>query len=107
MKKLFYIGFLVLGLVSCNQPGDNEDVVKEPSKDGAIETQISVEHKNGIDVLTTVNKVWIKNRVDTTIIKVDTLKSLGTMTADGDEDENGNVPKVTVPKNYELYITVK
>lgn len=107
MKNLIYIGVLTLGLVSCNQPGDNDDVVKEPSRDGAIETVINVKHDVNYDVLTTTNTVWVKNRIDTVITKNDTLKSLGSMVTEGDEDDDGNIPKVVVPKNYELYITVK
>ena len=107
MKNLIYIGVLTLGLVSCNQPGDNDDVVKEPSRDGAIETVINVTHKDGYDLLTTTNTVWVKNRVERVITKNDTIISLGSMVAEGDEDDDGNIPKVVVPKNYELYITVK
>lgn len=107
MKKQLYFGILFFGLISCENPGDNEDVVQTPSKDGAIETQISIEHKVGYDLLITTNKIWVKNRIEKTIIRTDTLKSLGNIMVEGDEDENGNIPKVLVPKNYELFITVK
>lgn len=97
----FGIGFI---LFSCNQ--QKEDVVQEPNKEGAVETIVSIKHEKDFDILTTTHKVWVKNELDKTIVKIDTLKSLGTTVQEA-EDSEGNVKSVTVPKDYEFYITVK
>ena len=104
MKPLIFILFVAVYCSSCKQK--NEDIVKQPNKEGSIETVVSVKHEAGFDVLTTTHKIWVKNKLDKTLIKVDTLTSLGTTLAEG-EDENGNKKQAVVPKDYEFYITVK
>jgi hypothetical protein len=106
MKKtilLFAIAQVVI-LSSCSQ---NEDVVKQPQKDGSIETTLSVKHGKGFDILTTTHKVWVKNNLWQTLYSNDTVPSLGVTTATSEEDDDGNTKTVTVPKDYEFYITVK
>lgn len=104
MKKLLYALLLTSVFFSCKEK--NEDIVSEPNKEGAIETVVSVKHEDGFDILTTTHKVWVKNQLDKTLIQVDTLKSLGLTTVEG-EGQNGNTEKVQVKKDYEFYITVK
>lgn len=104
MKKLLSTILLASLFFSCKEK--NEDIVTEPNKEGSIETVVSVKHEEGFDILTTTHKVWVKNQLDKTLIKVDTLKSLGITTVEG-EDQNGNTEKVEVKKDYEFYITVK
>jgi len=104
MKKLLLLIVLATLLNSCEEK--NEDIVSEPNKDGSIETIVSVKHEDGFDILTTTHKVWVKNQLDKTLIKVDTLKSLGLTTVEG-EDQDGYVEKAQVKKDYEFYITVK
>ncbi|MBC7614915.1 MAG: hypothetical protein H7202_02495 [Pedobacter sp.] len=104
MKTSLFIFIAAVFFSSCTQK--NEDIVKEPNKEGSIETVVSVTHENGFDILTTTHKVWVKNKLDKTLIKIDTLASLGTTLAEG-EDENGNKEQAVVPKDYEFYITVK
>lgn len=104
MKKLFPLLLLTGLILSCNEK--NEDIVSEPNKDGSIETIVSVKHEDGFDILTTTHKVWVKNQLDKTLIKVDTLKSLGLTTVEG-EDQDGYVQKAQVKRDYEFYITVK
>ncbi|TKC13147.1 hypothetical protein FA048_05910 [Pedobacter polaris] len=104
MKKLLPIILLALMFASCKEK--NEDVVSEPNKDGSIETVVSVKHEKDFDILTTTHKIWVKNQLDKTLIKVDTLKSLGTTLAKG-EDQDGNAQTAMVRKDYEFYITVK
>lgn len=105
MRKLLLLLFIPL-FYACEQQ-TNEDVVKQPSKDGSIETTLSVSHQNTYDLLTTTHKVWLHNGLDKVIVTTDTLKTLGTQIVESDEDDDGNTTKVVVPKNYELYITVK
>lgn len=104
MKKLYTLLLLAVTLTACETK--NEDIVKEPNKEGAIETLVSVNHEQGFDILTTTHKIWIKNKLDKTLIKVDTLTSLGTTLAEG-EDQDGNIKTAVVKKDYEFYITVK
>lgn len=104
MKKLLSAILLASLFFSCKEK--NEDIVTEPNKEGSIETVVSVKHEEGYDILTTTHKVWVKNQLDKILIKVDTLRSLGITTVEG-EDQNGNTEKVEVKKDYEFYITVK
>jgi len=104
MKTLLIILFATVLLSSCTQK--NEDIVKEPNKEGSIETIVMVKHEKDVDILTTIHKVWVKNKLDKTLIKIDTLVSLGTTLVEG-EDKNGNRIRTVVAKDYEFYITVK
>lgn len=104
MKNLLPVLLLTCFLFSCKE--QNEDIVTEPNKDGSIETVVSVKHEDGFDVLTTTHKIWVKNQLDKTLVKIDTLKSLGLTTVEG-EDRDGYTEKVQVKKDYEFYITVK
>jgi hypothetical protein len=104
LKYLSIIILAAISLSSCSE--ENEDLVKEPNKDGAIETIINVAHENGFDILKTTHKIWLKGAIDKEIVTSDTLKLLGTEAKDV-EDENGDEKNVIAPKDYELYITVK
>lgn len=105
MKRILPVILSALLFVACNK-NKNEDVVKEPNKEGSIETVVSVKHGNGFDLLTTTHKIWVKNKLEKTLVKVDTLTSLGTTLAEG-EDQDGNAKTAMVQKDYEFYITVK
>lgn len=105
MKRILAFFFLAVALSACDKE-KNEDIVNEPNKEGAIETVVSVKHDKGFDILTTTHKVWVKNKLDKILTKVDTLPSLGTTLAEG-EDENGQAKRALVAKDYEFYITVK
>ena len=104
MKRILPLILISFLFASCEQK--NEDIVAEPNKDGSIETVVSVKHDKDFDILTTTHKIWVKNQLDKTIINVDTLKSLGMTTVEG-EDPDGYAEKVQVKKDYEFYITVK
>lgn len=84
----------------------NQDVVKRPKQDGSIETLISVKHYDSYDLLITTHKVWVNGALDKTIKQIDTLKSLG-ITTQLVDDGFGAATSRTLPKNYEIYITVK
>lgn len=104
MKKLLFIIFISSSLFfSCEE--QNEDIVQDINKDGSIETIVTVKHEKNYDVLITTHKIWVSNILDKTIIDQDTIPSLGETTQEG-EDENGNTEMITVPKDYEFYITV-
>lgn len=105
MKKLFILAFIsTLILTSCSD--SNDDVVSQPNKDGSVETVMSIRHADSFDILTTTHEVWVKGIVLKFIVRNDTLPSLGTTTQEG-EDNNGNTQNITVPKDYEIYLTVK
>lgn len=106
MKKinLLIACIAIIGFTACES--EKEDVVKAPSKDGSIETVLSVTHGNGFDVLTTTHSVWVHGLLDKSIVKVDTLKNLGSTVQEGENSE-GETKHISVPKDYEFYITVK
>ncbi len=98
-------GIILLSVLfySCS----NEDKTKDISKDGSVETVLSVEHLNSDkDILVTKHKVWIKNQLYKEYIYSDTIPSLGITKTEG-EDENGNTQNLPIKKEYEIYITVK
>lgn len=99
------IFFAVIFLAGCND--DNEDKTKSIDKDGSVDVQLSIIHStNNTDLLQIQRKVWIGGVIKTTTIGLDTLKSLG-VTKEKVEDSDGNETMVTVPKNYQIFITVK
>lgn len=102
-KQKITLVLLVVSLMSCME---NDDIVKSPNKDGSVETTINIKHEKDFDVLSTTHLVWVKNRNVKTIVKIDTLPSLCNTTQTGENDE-GETKSITIPRNYELYITVK
>lgn len=104
MKKILIFAAIVVNFAACTT--ENEDVVKAPQKDGAVETTLTTKHFTGYDILYTEHKIWVKNQLKKTISTADTLQSLGTTKEEG-EDNDGNTKDIIVPKDYEFYITVK
>ena len=102
MKKILLL--FALTLISCKE--SNDDVVNQPSRDGSIEATLSTEHLGSVDILTTEYRVWNKGNVEKSFTKIDTIKSLGTTLEEG-EDSDGNTKDITVPKDYEIFISVK
>jgi hypothetical protein len=92
--------------MSCNNGNQREDVVNQVNQDGAVETRISINHQNGLELLTTTHHVWVKGKIEKTITRTDTLPALGIIQADG-EDNEGRVHSVPVKKEYEHFITVQ
>ncbi|MEI7676031.1 MAG: hypothetical protein WCJ03_04560 [Bacteroidales bacterium] len=89
------------------QACENDDKVKEVSKNGSIETSISVDHFNdSLDILVSTNKVWVHNALVKTTVHADTVPSLG-IDMEEAENDNGDLQNVALKKDYELYITVK
>ncbi len=100
-----FLAAIVAVMCSC-EPQQNEDVVQSPGRDGSVETSIKINHQANFDVLTTTHKVWVKNKIHKTVVTNDTLPTLGTTKQVGENSE-GEEKTLTVPKNYEIYITVK
>ena len=104
-RRFFY--FVAFGILPFLIACDNEDKVKEISKDGAIETTMNVEHiGDKLDVIKTTHKIWIKNMLVKTAVHMDTIPALGVLKTDMDS-ANGATGEINVKKDYEFYITVK
>ncbi len=106
MKLKPYYPILLFSLcAACNETP--EDKTQTINKDGAIESEISVTHLDSThDILTTKHLVWVGGNNIKSILHSDTVASLGLKTEEAvnDQDETMNV---TIPKEYEIYITVK
>lgn len=111
-NKLFLIALMAITFASCEKE-QNEDVVKQPEKDGSIEIVNSTTHVDKQhDLLTIRYNVWVKGRLQSSCTNTDTIPSLGTTTEQADvdsTDENGDEVYKTliVPKDYQIFITVK
>jgi hypothetical protein len=102
MKKLLFLLF-TLSFVACDDEEKTEDLTQTVNKEGAIETQLSVEHlDNQYDIMIVTSKIWVKNDLFKTIVQRDTVPALGETDTD---DGAGNVVKAK--RDYEFYITVK
>lgn len=104
MKRILIIASLIPILWSCNE--QNEDVVSKPSRDGAIEVKIEATRTENFTIYKTRSDVFIKNKLVKTIIKSDTLPLLGFTKEEGENSE-GEVKELLVPKEFEIYLTVK
>jgi hypothetical protein len=106
MKNISLISVLLVSsfiLASCS----NDKPVTELTKDQSIE--ISFDTKILADtavLLTTKKNIYLKGIMLKTIITTDTLPFPG-MKTEEIEDDNGNTKSVTMPKEYEFFITVK
>lgn len=96
---------LPVAFSSCSEK--NEDITQEPGKDGSVETVVAIRHLDSTrDLLTTTHKVWVKGNIVRLVSYTDTLPSLG-MTHQTGENGDGEQAGLEVPKEYEVYITVK
>ena len=103
--KIF--GLMLFSMVVFTSCDDNDDKVKEISKNGSIETVMSVNHLNtNLDIVKTSHKIWVKNILVKNIIHTDTIPSLG-LTSEEAENSDGDTRSVTLKKDYEIFITVK
>ena len=104
-RRFFY--FVVVGILAFLSACDNEDKVQEISKDGAIETTMSVEYLGDKqDVIKTTHKIWVKNMLVKTSVHSDTIPALGVLKTET-EITDGVTREINVKKDYEFYITVK
>ena len=103
LKIIVTVTFSMLVLMSC----EDDDKVQEISKNGSVETVMSVDHLNdSLDIVKTSHKIWIKNVLVKNIIHTDTIPTLGVTTEEG-ENSDGDTKKVSLKKDYEIFITVK
>ena len=103
MKKILLFTFVIIALSACGNSDEKEDIMDNANHEGAVETQISVEHiDDQSDVIVTTHKIWIKGTQHKTVEKRDTIPSLGNFS-----ETNDNGEQIAGKKDYELYITIK
>jgi len=96
---------VLFGLASCDDK--KEDVTQAINKAGAVETSVTVQHADSThDIVLTTHKIWVNFSEYKTVVHQDTVPALGLMETEG-ENADGDTKKVKVPKDYEIYITVK
>lgn len=106
MKNITVISALLMSsfvIASCS----DDKPVTELTKDQSIE--ITFETKTLADtavLLTTKKNIYLKGAMIKSIITTDTLPFPG-MKTESVEDDNGETKTVTMPKEYEFFITVK
>jgi hypothetical protein len=104
-KKFLYFVLSVIALSFCSC--GNDDKVKDISRDGAIESIMSVEHISARqDVIRTTHKIWVQNILVKTTVHTDTIPALGIMKTET-AITNEVSKEIDVKKDYEFYITVK
>lgn len=97
------IAIMALGLVMSNCSEKNEDVVNDVNKEGAVETEMTIEHVNDQnDIVITKHKIWSKGVMTKEVVYKDTVPSLGEY-----EEENEEGVMVKGKKEYEIYFTAK
>ncbi len=98
---------MVILLIASCEPKKNEDITQEVNKNGAVETAVEIKHIDSLnDELITTHKIWVKNILTKEFIYRDTIASLG-KTSTMAENKDGETKKVTINKEYEIFITVK
>jgi hypothetical protein len=105
-SKLILLLVVPIAFIACNDK-ENEDVTQTVDKNGSVETAVHITHiDSSRDVLITDHKVWVKNNLYKTVEYRDTIPALGIEHTTA-ENEDGDTKNVFVPKDYEIYITVK
>ncbi len=105
IKPKLLLLFIPLAFVGCKD--ENEDITNTVNKNGSVETAVHITHiDSSHDEMITTHKIWVKNNVYKTVEYRDTLPSLGIENTEA-ENEDGDTKRVSVPKDYEIYITVK
>lgn len=102
--KLCFLSVGILAFTACKK--EKEDEVKSVDKTGSIETELSVEHLDTADVLTTRHKIWKNKKLFKEIVKKDTIPSLEDALVGG-EDSDGTHHIAKTKKDYEFFITVQ
>ena len=103
MKKTLTL-ILSVFLLSCSE---NEDLVQSSNKRQGIEASFETEIKDFFIVLKRTCKVYKDNYLVRTFINLDTLPSLGKAIEEIEDENTGDVKKISIPKDYEIFITIK
>jgi hypothetical protein len=95
----------LFALASCNdKTKDETDTV---DRSGSIETAVSVQHSDSThDIILTTHKVWVNFSEYKTVVHRDTVPALGIVTTQA-ENADGDTKTVKVPKDYQIFITMK
>jgi len=106
-KLKFY--FLLPGMMffaACSK--QKEDEVSSVNKEAAIETELSVEHLDKVDLLVTRHRIWRDNKLLKEIIKKDTIPALRSgFQAVPDSSSAAGYRIKEMKDDYEFYITVQ
>jgi hypothetical protein len=106
MRKTLGLLICLAGSVFISGCNDNDEV-KQISKEGAIETVLNVNHLDqNHDIIITTHNVWIKNELVRKVIHCDTVPALGKGMQDF-KNFDGDTKSISSKKEYEIYITVK
>lgn len=108
-KPVVFLALLALAAcgIALSSCGEKTDLTNTVDRSGSIETSIAVEHADSThDVVLTTHRVWANGQVYSTIVHRDTVPGLGLISTEG-EDSSGNTTTVVVPKDYQIFITMK
>jgi hypothetical protein len=100
--KMSLITFALL----CGCTPVKQSVTRQPDHNGSIETVISVKHFPTYDLLVTTHTVWVNQAAVKRFATTDTVPSLGNTTRTIESEFDAPETKI-VPRNYQLFITVK
>ena len=102
--KLWFVVVFML-LASCND--SKEDETDTVDRSGSVETSVSVQHTDSThDVILTTHRVWVNCKEYKTVVHRDTVPALGILTTRA-ENTDGDTQTVKVPKDYQIFITMK
>ena len=105
MTPKVWLPAALLALFSCNNT--KEDETDTVDRAGSIETSVSVEHTDSThDVILTTHKIWVNFKEYKTVLHRDTVPALGILTTRA-ENADGDTQTVKVPKDYQIFITMK
>lgn len=105
--RYIYLLMSVITLILFSSCSNNDDITNAVNKDGAIETSVTVNHLDSLhDILITKHKVWVNNNEYKNLAYTDTIPALGKQETVA-ENKDGDTKKVSVKKDYEIFITVK
>lgn len=106
MKNISLISLLIISSFLISSCSDDKPVT-ELTKDQSIEITFNTKSLSDTAVLLTTNKnIYLRGSLLKSIVTTDTLPFPG-MKTEEIEDDNGNTKNVTIPKEYEFFITVK
>ena len=98
--------FALCALASCNDD-NKQDQTDTVDRSGSIETAVSVQHSDSThDIILTTHKIWVNFTEYKTVVHQDTVPALGLVTTQA-ENADGDTKTVKVPKDYQIFITMK